>query len=88
MARPTTTTSRPQSRAASATALMRATFDAKVVTATRCGASEITCRSEAATSLSLGLTPSRTTLVESQTSASTPSSPSARKVSSEVVLPR
>src|SRR5215208_300153 len=37
MARPTTTTSRPPARAASATARRRATFEAKVVTATRAG---------------------------------------------------
>ena len=45
MARPTTTTSRPHSRAASATERMRATFDAKVVIATRCGASLISSAS-------------------------------------------
>ena len=84
MARPTTTTSRPQARAASATERMRATFEAKVVTATRCGASLISSRELAARRrASLGLTPSRTTLVESQTSASTPSSPSARKAASD-----
>jgi hypothetical protein len=44
--------------------------------------------SDLATSASLGLTPSRTTLVESHTSARTPSSPSARKASSEVSEPR
>ena len=88
IARPTTTTSRPQASAASATARMRATFEAKVVTATRCGEAATTRFSVAATSLSLGLAPSRTTLVESQTSARTPSSPSARKAASEVVPPR
>jgi hypothetical protein len=66
---------------------MRATFEAKMVTATRCGASAIKLRSVLATSASLGLEPSRTMLVESQMSASTPSSPSARKRASSVGAP-
>ncbi len=41
MARPTAMTSRPQATAASATARMRATFDAKVVTATLWGAARM-----------------------------------------------
>ena len=87
MARPTTTTSRPQALAASATARRRATFEAKVVTATRCGASAMSRARVLATSASLGLRPSRTTFVESHTSARMPSSPSARNVASEVEAP-
>ena len=77
MARPTTTSSRPAARAALATEPMRATLEAKVVTATRCGASRMRRASVTATSASDGETPSRTALVESQISAASPSSPSA-----------
>ena len=68
-------TLRPQAAAASATALRRLTFDAKVVTTTRPGASSIKRCRFVATSFSEGLSPSRRMLVESHTSASTPSSP-------------
>ena len=78
------TTSRPARCAAAATARRRATFEAKVVTATRCGASAMRRSSTTATSPSLGLTPSRMALVESETSASTPSWPSAARRSSSV----
>ncbi len=82
-ARPPTTSSRPAARAASATALMRATLDANVVTATRWGASLTSSAMVLATSRSDGELPSRMAFVESPTSASTPSSPSAvRRASS------
>ena len=84
MARPTTTSSRPASRAALATERMRATFDAKVVTATHCGASLMILSKVTATSASEGEMPSRTALVESQISAATPSSPSAISFSASV----
>ncbi len=87
MARPTTTTSRPQASAASATARMRETFEAKVVTATLPFAALISSARVFATSVSLGLTPSRMTLVESQTMASTPLAPSSRKRASSVDQP-
>src|SRR6185312_3964612 len=74
MARPTTTTSRPAALAASATALRRATLEAKVVTATRPLAALTSLVMVAATSVSEGERPSRTALVESPTSASTPAS--------------
>ena len=76
-ARPATTSLRSAARAASATALMRATLDANVVTATRDGASLMILASDLATSVSEGERPSRMALVESQTMASTPSSPRA-----------
>ena len=65
----------------------RATLEANVVTSTLCGASAISFSSDAATSLSEGLSPSRSMLVESQTSASTPSSPNWRKRASSVSSP-
>src|SRR5919198_706639 len=57
MARPTTTTSRSAARAASATARMRATLEAKVVTATRAGARAISSARILATSVSDGERP-------------------------------
>ena len=84
MARPTTTTSRSALRAASATALMRATLEAKVVTATRRGAFTISSVSVLATSDSDGERPSRTALVESPISTWQPSAPSARNFASSV----
>ena len=60
-----------------ATARMRATLEAKVVTATRPVAPAISSRSVLATSASDGERPSRTALVESPISARQPSSPSA-----------
>ena len=76
MARPITTTSRPAAWAASAIDRSRPTLDAE-------GGEGDAARSppgrsrrvSRATSVSLGLRPSRMALVESQTSASTPSSP-------------
>ena len=84
MARPTTTTSRPAAAAASATARMRATLEAKVVTATRPVAPAISSRSVFATSASDGERPSRTALVESPISARQPSSPSRLSFASSV----
>ncbi len=84
MARPTTTSSRPAARAALATEPMRATLEAKVVTATRRGASRISRASVTATSASDGDTPSRTALVELQISAAMPSSPRALRRSASV----
>ena len=59
-------------------------MDAKVVTSTRPGASAISVWRFSATSFSEGLSPSRRMLVESQTSASTPSSPIAVRRSASV----
>ena len=87
MARPTTTTSRSAAFAASTTALTRATLEAKVVTATRPLAALTSFLMVAATSVSEGERPSRTALVESPTSASTPSSPSSRSRRSSVGWP-
>ena len=87
MARPTTTTSRSAALAASATALMRATLEAKVVTATRPLADLTSSVIVLATSASEGERPSRTALVESPTSASTPASPSSRSRRSSVGRP-
>ena len=66
---------------------MRPTFDEKVVTATRPGAASITPRSPCPTACSEGDSPSRSALVESQISASTPASPSSRKRASLVSGP-
>ena len=63
---------------------MRATLEAKVVTATRRGALAISSASVLATSASDGERPSRTALVESPISARQPSSPSARSFASSV----
>ena len=80
IARPTMHDMRPAATAASATARMRATLEAKVVTTTRPVAFPMISRRVFATSASEGLMPSRKILVESQTSASTPSPPiSARR---------
>ena len=76
MARPATTRCRPAALAASATALMRATLEAKIVTATRRLAPLMMLASERATSSSEGERPSRSALVESQIIAVTPSAPS------------
>ena len=84
MARPITTTSRSQARAASAAARMRATLEAKVVMATRRFAVLTRSRSVSATSASDGERPSRTAFVESHTSARTPSAPRARSLASSV----
>ena len=66
MARPDITTCRPARCAARATEITRPTLEAKVVTATRCGAAAIRLASVSATSVSLGLTPSLSALVKSQ----------------------
>ena len=87
MARPTTTTSRSAALAASATAFRRATLEAKVVTATRPLAAFTSLVMVAATSVSEGERPSRTALVESPISASTPASPSSRNRRSSVGSP-
>src|SRR5215831_1393385 len=87
MARPTTITSRPAARAASATARKRPTWEANVVTATRRGAVRMRSASVFATSDSDGERPSRIALVESPTSASTPSSPSADSLAASVGPP-
>ena len=84
MARPTSTTSRSQAAAASATERMRATLEAKVVTPTRPRALAISSASVLATSVSEGERPSRTALVESPSSARHPSLPSARSLASSV----
>ena len=78
-------TCRPAFSAASMTARMRPTFDEKVVMATRPGALAITSARPSLTSRSVGETPSRMALVESQTKAKTPWSPSARKRASSVL---
>ena len=65
----------------------RATLEAKVVTTTLPFALPMSHASSSATSRSDGLSPSRRTLVESQTSASTPSSPSALRRASSVGRP-
>ena len=84
MARPATTTCRPQALAASATALMRATLEAKIVTATRRLAPRMILPSDFATSISEGERPSRRALVELQIIASTPSVPSCLSRASSV----
>ena len=84
IARPTTTSLRPAARAALATEPMRATLEAKVVTATRRGALRISSSRVTATSASDGEMPSRTALVESQISAVMPASPSALSRASSV----
>ena len=63
---------------------MRATLEAKVVTATRAGAVRISSAKVLATSVSEGERPSRTALVESPISARQPASPSARSFASSV----
>ena len=77
IARPRMHTCRPAAKPASAAERRRATLEAKVVTTTLPFALPTRSLSVAATSRSDGLSPSRSTLVESHTSASTPSSPSA-----------
>ena len=62
-ARPDITTWRPAFSAARAMEMTRPTLEAKVVSATRCGASAISAASVAATSSSLGLSPSLSALV-------------------------
>ncbi len=57
------------------------------MTATRAGADAINCASVRATSASEGERPSRTALVESPMTASTPSSPSRRSLASSVGWP-
>ena len=84
IARPRMQTCRPAARPASAAERSRATLEAKVVTTTLPFALAMSQASVLATSRSDGLSPSRRTLVESQTSASTPSSPSALKRASSV----
>ena len=85
MARPTTTSSRPAARAAFATERMRATLEAKVVTATRWRRlADEAGRASPRRRPPTASTPSRMALVESQTSASTPSSPSALSRASSV----
>src|SRR6266851_2592439 len=74
-------------RAASATARSRATLEAKVVTATRPLAAFTSSVMVLATSASDGERPSRTALVESPISASTPASPSSRNRRSSVGTP-
>ena len=66
---------------------MRPTLDEKVVTATRPEALVMTSARPSETCRSDGDSPSRIALVESQTSASTPSSPSARNRGSSVSGP-
>ena len=87
MARPSVITCRPAAKPASAAARNRATFEAKVVTKTRPCVPRASSPSVAATSASDGLAPSRSTLVELQISASTPSSPISRKRRSSVGRP-
>ena len=87
MARPATTSCRPALWAASATARMRATLEAKMVTATRRLAPLMMPASERATSSSEGERPSRSALVESQIMAVTPSAPSAARRSVSVGAP-
>ena len=81
IARPDMTTLRPAACAARAIEMMRPTLEAKVVIATRCGASAMSLVSVAATSSSLGLWPSLRALVESQISAS--GGPSSRPIASK-----
>ena len=76
MARPKMQTCRPAAKPASAAERRRATLEANVVTTTLPFALAMSQASVLATSRSDGLSPSRRTLVESQTRASTPSSPS------------
>ncbi len=85
--RPSTSTCRPASVAASTTERIRPTLDENVVTATRPGAASITCRRPCPTACSEGDSPSRIALVESQISAITPASPRARKRASSVIGP-
>ena len=84
MARPTTTTSRPAARAASATARMRADVGGEGRDRDAARRARSARRSVFATSASDGERPSRTALVESPISASTPSLPSARSFASSV----
>src|SRR5207253_1719587 len=78
---------RSQAAAARATAHSRATLEAKVVTATRAGATRMSSARQAATSVSEGERPSRNALVESPISARQPSLPSARSLASSVAAP-
>ena len=85
--RPARATRRPAASAARMTLSMRATFEAKQPTATRPLRPEINSARATFTSPSDPATPSWKTLVESQTMASTPSSPRRRMVSTSVRSP-
>ena len=85
--RPTSATCRPDSTAASSTCCTRCTWLAKQATMTRPVARVMTSATTLPTSRSLGMKPGTSALVESDSSRSTPSSPSREKPGRSVIRP-